>query len=336
MVDVNINSNYTITMKTPSEAGEAGKARREAISYLRFSSKEQELGDSERRQIAHSERWCSEHGYTLSKEAYADRGRSALHGKHRTTGSLGRLLKAAKPGSLILIENLDRWSREDDLDSQLELRKAVNSGVELMFLSENLLVTKANFNDLNVRCVVFFGAVRAHGESVRKSQLQAANWEKKHAAAKAGKPVRLNRPPCWLQWNQDAGKYEEDKAKAAVVRSLFELAGAGHGLLSIVRIMKAKGTPPLTTGASAAWNLSTLRRVLLSKEALGFYCPTDGGQPVSGFFPAVVTEAQYYAAQGRLAIAKQVKRTLKRGDANLFTGLAFCTCGGGCAGNGAV
>jgi hypothetical protein len=87
------------------------------------------------------------------------------------------------------------------------------------------------------------------------------------------------------------------------------------------------GAPPLTTGASAAWNLSTLRRLLLSKEALGFYCPIDGSPPAPGFYPSVVTEAEYYAAQGRLQIAKQVKRTLKRGEGNLFTGLGCGGCG---------
>src|ERR1035437_852068 len=311
-------------MTTPHEDA---PGKRVAVSYLRFSTPEQALGDSERRQIALAEAYCAHNGLALSKEAVADRGRSAYHGAHRTAGNLGALLKRLKPGQVLLIEDCDRWSREPVIDSLTALRDTVRKGIEVVFMRTSTRVTAENFDSPEVLYPNFFGSVLANTESKKKGERLQAGWQAKHTKARTGQPVRLNRPPCWLRWNQDAGKYEEDKAKAAVVRSLFEFAGAGHGLLSIVRIMKAKGTPPLTAGASAAWNLSTLRRILLSKEALGYYCPTDGSQPAPGFYPPVVSEKVFYAAQGRLAIAKRIVRRLGHGDGNLFTGLAFCTCG---------
>ena len=314
-----------LNMMMPPNEDVTGK--RAAVSYLRFSTPEQALGDSERRQIALAEAYCARNGLALSKEAVADRGRSAYHGAHRTAGNLGALLKRLKPGQVLLIEDCDRWSREPVIDSLTALRDTVRKGIEVVFMRTGTRVTAENFDSPEVLYPNFFGSVLANTESKKKGERLQAGWQAKHTKARTGQPVRLNRPPCWLRWNQDAGKYEEDKAKAAVVRSLFELAGAGHGLLAIVRIMKAKRTPPLTTGASAAWNLSTLRRILLSKEALGYYCPTDGSQPAPGFYPPVVSEKVFYAAQGRLAIAKRIVRRLGHGDGNLFTGLAFCTCG---------
>src|SRR5271169_3280127 len=142
-----------------------------AYSYIRFSTPEQEMGDSERRQLALAEGYCAHNGLKLSQETFADKGVSAYHGKHREKGALGRLLQHVKPGDSVLVENIDRWSREDPLDSLPELRKAVNSGSEFVFLQENVRVTKDNFTSPQIRYLLFFGADRAHGESDRKRQM---------------------------------------------------------------------------------------------------------------------------------------------------------------------
>jgi len=62
----------------------------------------------------------------VSETAFADRGVSAFHGKHRENGALGRLLKHVQPGEVLLIEDCDRWSREDPLDALTRLREEVS------------------------------------------------------------------------------------------------------------------------------------------------------------------------------------------------------------------
>ena len=94
-----------------------------AYSYIRFSSPEQEKGDSLRRQIQLSEEYCKQHGLILEDTLLlTDKGLSAYKGNHRTKGALGEFLRLVEegkipPGSVLLVENLDRLSREQILDA---------------------------------------------------------------------------------------------------------------------------------------------------------------------------------------------------------------------------
>jgi DNA invertase Pin-like site-specific DNA recombinase len=135
------------------------KHMKTAYSYVRFSTPEQEMGDSERRQIALAKSYCAKNGLQLSETAFADRGVSAFHGKHRENGALGRLLKHVQPGEVLLIEDCDRWSREDSLDALTRLREEVRRGIEVVFLRTGVRVTKDNFSDPAILYPNFFGAV---------------------------------------------------------------------------------------------------------------------------------------------------------------------------------
>ena len=130
-----------------------------AYSYIRFSTPDQEMGDSERRQLALAKEHCNRNGLQLSEETFADRGVSGFHGKHRENGALGRLLKAAKPGDVLLIEDCDRWSREDPLEALIRLREQVRRGVEVVFMRTGTRVTQDNFEDMSVIVPNFFSSL---------------------------------------------------------------------------------------------------------------------------------------------------------------------------------
>jgi DNA invertase Pin-like site-specific DNA recombinase len=88
-----------------------------AYSYFRMSRPEQLRGDSLRRQLALSDAYAVEHNLTLDN-SFQDLGVSALRGKHRTQGALSKFLAlvsqgSVEKGSFLLIENLDRLSREE-------------------------------------------------------------------------------------------------------------------------------------------------------------------------------------------------------------------------------
>src|SRR5262245_51402531 len=100
-----------------------------AYSYLRFSSPEQARGDSVRRQTEATAAWCKRNGVTLDQSlSLRDEGVSAFKGKHRENPDvhgLAAFLTAVKSGrvpdgSYLIVENLDRLSRED-VDAALEL-----------------------------------------------------------------------------------------------------------------------------------------------------------------------------------------------------------------------
>src|SRR5919202_870899 len=89
-----------------------------AFSYLRFSTPEQMKGDSFRRQAVLAQEYASRHGLDLDTDlTFRDLGVSAFRGKNAETGRLGDFLQAVAdglvpPGSFLLVESLDRISRQ--------------------------------------------------------------------------------------------------------------------------------------------------------------------------------------------------------------------------------
>src|SRR5262249_6090440 len=108
-----------------------------AFSYVRFSSPAQAQGDSLRRQTEAARAWCERNGAAFDTSlTLHDLGKSAFKGDHhrRDKYALGAFIKLAEagrvpPGSFLIIERLDRLTREeaeDGLELFLRLKKLVN------------------------------------------------------------------------------------------------------------------------------------------------------------------------------------------------------------------
>jgi DNA invertase Pin-like site-specific DNA recombinase len=295
-----------------------------AYSYIRFSTPEQAMGDSERRQLAAAEAWCARNGLTLSKDAFRDKGVSAYHGKHHETGALGRLLAHVKPGDTVLIEDCDRWSREDPLAALNRLRAEVQSGIEVVFLRTGQHVTKENFDDMAVIVPNFFGSLLANQESRKKGERVKASWDARKAGVLLGKPPRQS-CPCWLEWSEKEGKPVIIEHKAETVRRVFALACAGNGVLEIIRELRRSGTPAISRSKKPTWNPTNLRRILSDRAAYG--CYTQLEPPVANIWPPIVDEKTFAVAQSKLDYCR--RQTVRKACAiNLFTGLLKCSrCG---------
>jgi len=95
-----------------------------AYSYLRFSTPDQAAGDSRRRQMAMAEKYAAEHHLKLDLSlSFRDLGVSAYRGQNAREGALRAFLDAIEhnlvpPGSFLLIESLDRLSRDRILAAQ--------------------------------------------------------------------------------------------------------------------------------------------------------------------------------------------------------------------------
>jgi DNA invertase Pin-like site-specific DNA recombinase len=269
-----------------------------AISYLRFSTPEQEMGDSERRQITLAKSVSQAKGWKLA-ECEADKGISGYRGRNHEKGALGRLLKQMQPGQVLLIEDCDRWSREPVLDALSRLRDSVRHGIEVYFMRTGTLVTQANFDDLSIIVPNFFSSLLGHEESKKKAER-----------------------------DEKVGKAVLNKTKAAVVRGLFDMACAGHGVLAICRKLTADKTEPITMGGNKlrpCWNPTAVRRILTDKSTLGFLTLLD--PPVANYWPRVVSDKVFYGTQSRLNMVKKI-RCHSGSDTNLLTSLAVCRrCG---------
>jgi DNA invertase Pin-like site-specific DNA recombinase len=114
-----------------------------AISYLRFSTPEQALGDSEKRQLKAAREYCDRNGLELDENGLADKGRSGYKGDNLKKGAdLYDFLNAVKAGKIpkgtaLIVENLDRLSRQG-IDKTTELLKDLTqAGVDVHVIALN-------------------------------------------------------------------------------------------------------------------------------------------------------------------------------------------------------
>lgn len=290
-----------------------------AYSYLRFSTPEQALGDSERRQVEKAEAWAAAKGIPLDK-SYADRGKSGFKGTNRKKGALGEFLKEIKAhriprGSYLLVENLDRLSREHPIDSFSLLKEIISAGITIVVLKE----TPVEYSDVIVRkdrtgmkmVELSFELGRSSGESARKSDLGIDNWaEKRRLAAEENKPMTMMAPG-WIktittgEGKRKERRYELDPDRAGLVREMFEWHKAGKGLRTIAKILNERKEPNWGRGDRIAkmWHKTYVLKILSNPAVLGHFQahkyetipdPADPGEHIQIRVPVGDVLKNYY------------------------------------------
>jgi DNA invertase Pin-like site-specific DNA recombinase len=315
-----------------------------AYSYIRFSSLEQAKGDSYRRQRKAAEDYCREHGIELASSreyTFLDKGRSAYKGRNLDDeGQLRRFLDlvesgAIERGSYLLVESLDRLSRERVSTALPRFIDLLNSGIRVVTLSDNRLYTE-DFNELDL-IISIVHMSRAHNESSIKAQRLSSAWDNKKALARTQLKPLGRACPAWLELVDE--RYQPIQQRVETIRLIFELAIAGYGQGVIPRMLNERGSPVFGSrnrNHSGAWGTSSVSKILGNRALLGEYQPThivDGartsdGEPVTGFFPPVISEDVFYQAQAVRA-ERRIHRTggqTKR--FNVLQGLINCSmCG---------
>lgn len=311
-----------------------------AYSYIRFSTPEQARGDSLRRQLAAAEAWCAERGLTLD-DTLRDLGVSAYHGANRTTGALKSFLDLVesgqvKEGSYLIVESLDRLSREAVIDAASRLLDLIRAGITVVTLSDGQEYSadrlRGDWTPLVISLAVM---ARAHDESRMKSERVGAAWAKKKAAAREERRPLTPRCPEWLDLKD--GRFVERPERVALVRRIFRETIDGAGRREIVRHLNAEGVPAFR--GSRGWHTSSVAKVVQSRAVLGEYQPHRGthrgrnrkpdGDPIPDFYPAIVDEATFWRAQAATQGRRQRSAGRKGNAVHLLQGLARCaSCGG--------
>ena len=113
-----------------------------AYLYIRYSTDEQGSGDSARRQLALGTEYAAKNGLLLPKEhILEDFGISAFRGANIKTGKLGQFMKMLaggeiKPGTRLLVEDIDRLSRQTPVDAVFQFYDLLQKGVKIVTLRD--------------------------------------------------------------------------------------------------------------------------------------------------------------------------------------------------------
>lgn len=222
--------------------------RPKAYSYVRFSTPEQEKGDSLRRQTAAAEAYAHRHGLELDdKLTFRDLGVSAYMGANEETGRLGEFLAAVehgdiKPGSYLLVESLDRLSRNKPRKAVRLLERICEAGITLVTLDDQRVYTEEVLDeDQTALMVALLVAMRAHEESAKKGRRLAQAWENKRANA-AATPLTATSPG-WVRLRDDRSGFDLIPERAQVVQRIFSMTLEGRGQHTIAETLNREGIP---------------------------------------------------------------------------------------------
>jgi DNA invertase Pin-like site-specific DNA recombinase len=159
--------------------------RPKAYSYTRFSSPEQAQGDSLRRQTEAAREYAARHNLDLDETlTFHDPSMSAYWGLNAEAGELGTFLEALKDkiipqGSYLLVESLDRVSRQTVRKAVRTMEDIVAAGVNLVDLSDGgrLYSIESLDSDQMSFLLMAIRFMRAHEESAVKSRRLLAVYE---------------------------------------------------------------------------------------------------------------------------------------------------------------
>ncbi|QNK67818.1 recombinase family protein [Variovorax sp. PAMC26660] len=301
-------------------------------SYSRFSDPRQAKGSSLERQAAYAARWAAEHGLKLDESlTLRDEGLSAYHQNHVKSGALGVFLAAIEsgkvpPGSVLVVEGLDRLSRAEPIQAQGQLAQIVNAGITVVTASDGKAYSrerlKANPMDLVYSLLVM---IRAHEESDTKSKRVKAsivrlcqNW----IAGTYEGLIRNGKDPVWLRLVDDKWTLIPERVEAA--RVALDLYRRGYSATRILDVMVERKLS-LTEGGPQTLQIYRLikQRALLGEKEI----VVDGeNYRLPGYYPALLTVSEWDDLQ--TLTSSRGRRAAKHGDVpGIITGMRIARCG---------
>jgi DNA invertase Pin-like site-specific DNA recombinase len=313
-----------------------------AFSYLRMSSAAQLAGDSLRRQLNAAREYATTHSLDLQEDdQLSDLGVSAFTGANVAEGAgFGGFIAAVRagkvpPGSVLLVEDLDRLSRQAILKSIGLLVELLTAGITIVTLSNQRTYTAATGSGDLILSII--SMERAHEESRIKQVRSLAVWKNKRDNAHV-RPLTAIAPK-WLRLSRDRSHFEVIEERAAIVRDVFERAANGQGIYTIAASLNRSGVKPFggTRGLGKGWHCSYVSKLLSNRAVLGEMQPMECidrrhrravGDPVKGYYPAIVSDDLFWRA--RHGLSQRRGRGGRKGAnvANLFAGgmlrCAYC------------
>lgn len=320
--------------------------------YVRYSTAEQSSGDSLNRQLRLAKQFASDRPHlnieVVDSPVFLDSGVSSfLGGNLAPDKGLGKFLRAVDDGqiaagSVLLVESLDRLSRQELLHAQRVFLDIINRQIVIATTSPtetHVYDGQAGLIDL---IIMLTRMQRAHEESAIKSNRVKEAWKQKREAAKS-KNIITRVCPQWLTVSPDGNSFIVDAERANIVRGMFKMAET-MGYQAIARYLNEAGVKEFS-GRSNGWQSSRIVKILKNPAVIGTYQPkaiehvrtengyvrraNPQGEPIEGYYPAIVAPEDFHRVQ-TIVQSRASGASGRKGEkvSNLFSRVATCqACG---------
>ncbi len=311
-----------------------------AYSYRRFSSKQQEGGSSLARQLEMAQDVCTANGWQLV-DLKPDEGVSAfkvngngLLAANMHRGNLGAFLERVqrgdiKKGSVLIIEKLDRFSRNYfDVVFPVWLN-LLHAGIEIYSCVSNVHYTLETIRKNPMLAgMALIEMANANEYSMGMSSRISKAFSLRLAEAAKGKKVNFGGwQPRWVTFNGgkgEAGTFTLN-AHADTVRRIVSDYISGVSMSAIAKKLRRENVANLRGGK---WGQGTVGQILHSELLVGHV--EIKGVRLERYYPAVISDAQFAQVRAKLADNKERRGGSPKSDyvANLFRNRCKCAnCG---------
>ncbi|WP_396216690.1 recombinase family protein [Gemmatimonas sp.] len=327
-------------------------------SYTRFSTPEQSMGDSARRQddaiLAYVEREIAKGLPWALQPPRTDHGVSGFRAKNATRGALSEFLAEVRAGvipagSVLLVENVDRITRQNTWDAVDTFKAIVDSGITVITLAPEKVYTRRLLQETPMLVLELqFLFSRANEESRTKATRLRASWSNKRKDAAHGKGIT---PVCpaWIEAAPNGHRqwaFSLIPERAKIVERIYRDTAKGAGALAIARALNTEGVPVFGEGKrqGTQWHRSYIAKILQNPAVIGTYTPHTveydenyksrrvPQQAIEGYYPAAVSARLYQQVR---MLQQGKNRNPRRGSTaaqplrNIVGGMTRCAlCGG--------
>jgi DNA invertase Pin-like site-specific DNA recombinase len=298
-----------------------------AFSYVRFSTKGQADGASLNRQLKSAREYAAKNNLQLDDSSYQDLGVSAFKGLNAVEGQLGAFIEAVERGiiprgSFLLVESLDRISRNVITEAQALFMRILNLDITIVTLLDGQVFSKDKINeDGGISIIIsLLYMLRAHEEQKTKAARVKDGWEH----ARNTKKIITSIAPSWLRIVD--GKFEVIEEKAEVIRLIFKYAMEGMGSPSIAKRLGKEKVPVL--GNSDLWSFGTVAGQMKNIAVIGHY-QTPKIPLREDYYPAIIDKDVFFTVQ-QLITSRNLAPGIREGGiiGNIFAGRSYCgVCG---------
>jgi DNA invertase Pin-like site-specific DNA recombinase len=260
-----------------------------------------------------------------------DEGLSAYHQKHVKAGAVGVFLRAVEdgkvpPGSVLIVEQLDRLSRAEPILAQGQMSAIIGAGVRIVTAADGREYSREILKKDPMGLVYsLLTMIRAHEESDTKSKRSkgaiVARCRQWLAGTYRGYVGAPSTDPGWVTRTPDGFVVQPERA--AAIRLAIELYQEGHGGLRVVQELHRRG---LSLGAGPTGPNRVLQ-ILAKRSLFGEKEVAVDGETfrLPEYYPPILTEDEWQELQH---LAEQRGRRAGKGEIpGLRTGLGVAFCG---------
>lgn len=275
-------------------------------SYIRFSSARQADSSSFERQTKTAKEIAAKYDLELVT-SYQDLGVSAFKGANSKTGALARFLdeigRTVPVGSWLVVENLDRLSRQSIIEAQELFLSIIRRGITIVTGMDGKVYSKesVNANPLDLLLSVMMFA-RANEESQTKrnrTNSSALIKIKAHQQNPQSPAVAIEEIGKNMWWTDTTSGYVcPHPTYFPIVKEIVEMRKDGRSTAEILDHLDETYAPPpaVSNKKHSKWSRAMVGRLFHTRALIGIKeVSVDGvNYELKDYYPRVIDDATFY------------------------------------------